>query len=62
LVAAVGALVLGWHNAHKIEEVHKATNGLTTKLVDLTASSAKAEGNLEGRAELRSEQTGTGTN
>lgn len=61
LIAAVGALIMGLQNSGKIEEVHKATNGLTTKLVDLTASSSKAEGNLEGRAELKSEQTG-GTN
>ncbi len=52
LVAAVGALLIGWHNTDKIEQVHQATNGLTAKLV--TAS--KSEGNLEGRAELKSEQ------
>jgi hypothetical protein len=42
--------------AEKIEVVHQATNGLTAKLVNLTASSSKAEGNLEGRAELKQEQ------
>ena len=56
LVAAVGALWIGLHNKDKIEDVRKATNGLTNKLVDLTAVSAKAEGNLEGRAELKTEQ------
>ena len=52
LIASIGAVILGWHNSNKIEQVHKATNGLTTKLVDLTATSSKAAGNLEGRAEL----------
>lgn len=56
LIAAVGALVIGLRNSAKIQEVHTAANGLTKQLVGLTAISSKAEGNLEGRAELKQEQ------
>jgi hypothetical protein len=56
LIAAVGALIIGLRNSSKIRKVHDATNGLTTKLVALTATSSKAEGNLAGRAELKTEQ------
>ncbi len=34
------------------KQVEKNTNGMTAHLVALTAKSSKAEGNLEGRAEL----------
>ncbi len=53
LLTAFAGLVIGIRNTRKIEAVHQATNGLTAKLV--TAS--KAEGNLEGRAELKHEQS-----
>lgn len=56
LLASIAALVIAVRNTNKIEQVHAATNGLTAKLVDLTATSSKAEGNLEGRAELKHEQ------
>jgi hypothetical protein len=56
LIASIGAFAIGWHNSNKIEVIHQATNGLTSKLVGLTATSSKAEGNLEGRAELKAEQ------
>ena len=56
LIAAIGALAIGWHNSNKLTDVKANTDGLTTKLVDLTATSSKAEGNLEGRAELKTEQ------
>jgi hypothetical protein len=59
LIASIGTLVIGFRNSRKLEIVHQATNGLTSKLVNLTAESAKAEGNLEGRAELKSEQDKT---
>ncbi len=58
LVAAIGSLIIGWRNTRKIEQVHQATNGLTNRLVDLTATASKAEGNLQGRAELKIEQNG----
>ena len=60
LTAALGALVVSHKGnqkvdvvAQKVEEVHAATNGLTAKLVD----ASKAVGNLEGRIELKHEQT-----
>ncbi len=58
LVAAVGALLVGWRNSARIEAVHVATNSMKDELVDLTAKSSKAEGNLAGRAELIAEQNG----
>lgn len=61
LIAAIGALWIGLRNSNKIEGVRQATNGLTNKLVALTATSSKAEGNLAGRAELTSEQAQKGT-
>lgn len=56
LITSLGNFLLSWHNATKIEQVHQATNGLTTKLVDITASASKAEGKLEGRAEILDQQ------
>lgn len=56
LLASIITLVLAFRNSSKVEQIHAATNGLTSKLVDLTAASSKAEGNLEGRAELKQEQ------
>ena len=65
-VAALGSMIVSGvsvavslRNGKKLEVVHQATNGMTKKLVDLTAVSSKAEGNLEGRAELKVEQGGT---
>ena len=63
LLATVGVLIQNRRTAvkveqvaGKVEQVHQATNGLTAKLVASTAVAAKAEGNLEGRAELKVEQ------
>ncbi len=60
LFGVIGSFILSWYNAHtlrtntkKLDEVHTATNGLTEKLV----LASKAEGNLIGRAQLKSEQT-----
>ena len=44
LIAACGAILIGWWNAAKIEEVHKATNSMKDELVAATAKSSKAEG------------------
>ena len=43
-------------NSRKMATVVKATDGIKTELVALTAKASKAEGNLEGRAELKEEQ------
>ncbi len=63
LVAAIGALILGWRNSStlvgntlKLDEVHVATNGITQQLVETAAAASRAKGNLEGRAELSNEQ------
>ena len=44
LVTAIGAVLLGWHNSNKIEQVHKATNSLTDRLVETTKTEAHAAG------------------
>ncbi len=44
LVAACGALLVGWRNSTKIEQVHIATNSLTDRLVATTKSEAHAAG------------------
>lgn len=56
LVGVIGGLVLSYMNRQTIQEVHKATNGMTQQLVQVTAASSRAKGNLEGRAELKQEQ------
>jgi hypothetical protein len=43
-LAAVGALLMSWHNSRKIKEVHAATNGMSHELNALTAKASKAEG------------------
>ncbi len=60
LLGVIGSFILNWYsaktlgaNTRKLDEVHTATNGLTEKLID----ASKAEGNLIGRAQLKSEQT-----
>lgn len=59
LLAAIASIVMSYRNSLKIEQVHQATNGLTSRLVAVTADASKAEGNLEGRAELKQEQKDT---
>ncbi len=48
-IAAVGACLLSWRNSLKIEQVHKATNSLTDRLVETTRSDANQTGVTEGR-------------
>lgn len=55
LTAGVGAYV-SLRNSRQLGVVRTATDGMKTELVELTAKSSKAEGNLEGRAELKQEQ------
>lgn len=50
-LTAFGAMLLAWRAsfkiskvADKVDDVHKATNGLVDKLVDTTAVAARAEG------------------
>jgi len=57
LVSSVGALLVGWRNSRKIEQVHRATNSMKDELVLSTALAARAEGNLAGRRELKGEQS-----
>ncbi len=44
LVAACGAVAMSFRNSRKIEEVHKATNSLTDRLVETTKTEAHAAG------------------
>jgi len=53
LIAAVGAILIGLRNSTKIEQVHKATNSLTDRLVETTKLEAHAEGLKQGRDEKR---------
>lgn len=41
---------------NKIEAYHKEVNGKMGQLLDVSKTAAKAEGNLEGRSELKEEQ------
>ncbi len=56
LLGVCGTLFISLRNSRKIEQVHIATNGMKDHLVAVTAAASKAEGNLEGRAELKQEQ------
>lgn len=42
----------------KMDNVEKATDGIKTELVSLTAKSSKAEGVLQGRAQVHEELSG----
>lgn len=54
-LAACGALFLSWHNSQKIKEVHDATNGMKTELVEAVRKGSLATGKAEGLAEGRAE-------
>lgn len=41
---------------YKLAQLKKDVNGRLTQLLDLTRKSSNAEGNLEGRADLKQEQ------
>lgn len=48
-VAALYAAIMGVRNGRKIEEVHKATNSLTDRLVETTRTEAFAAGQKDGQ-------------
>jgi hypothetical protein len=57
-LTAFGAMLLAWRAsfkinkvADKVDDVHRATNGLVDKLVDTTATAARAEGLAVGLAD-----------
>jgi hypothetical protein len=50
-IPAVIAAVIGILNSRKLEEVHKATNGLGAALAASQKEVGHAEGHAEGRAE-----------
>lgn len=56
LITSLTAAIVGLRNSTKIDVIHTATNSMKDQLVAVTAASSKAEGNLEGRAELKAEQ------
>lgn len=51
LLVAVVALVNSFKNTKVIEQVHAATNGMAARL----ENAARAEGNLQGRADEKAE-------
>lgn len=50
-LGAIGALILSIRNGRKIEEVHKATNGMSERLTAVTRSDALQEGHSAGVAD-----------
>lgn len=52
LVTAVTAAIIGLINAVRINKVQRQTNGLMAEM----KASAKAEGNLQGRADEKEDQ------
>ncbi len=59
LVAAIASLfaaLSSWRNGRDIKEVKHATNSMKDELVAVTRSASKAEGILQGRAEVHLEQ------
>lgn len=50
------ALVYTVKGKNRVEEYHKEVNGKMGQLLDVSKTAAKAEGNLEGRADLKQEQ------
>lgn len=50
-LGAIGALILSVKNGRKIEEVHKATNGMSERLNAVTRESALQEGHTAGVAD-----------
>ncbi len=75
VLALVGTFIVAYfnlrklqiENSDKIDEVkvaqeatHKEINSRMTQLIETTAASEKAKGNLEGRQELKIEQTPKG--
>ncbi len=56
LLGVAGTIYIGVRNSNKIDVIHEATNSMKDELVTVTKSASRAEGNLEGRAELKREQ------
>lgn len=59
LATLLGVVINGYvsiRNSFAINTVKAATDGMKTELVSLTATSSKAEGVLQGRAEVHEEQ------
>ncbi len=48
-VVALGAVVLGWNNRAKLNQVGTAIDGRLTELLELTRKSSHAEGALQQR-------------
>lgn len=54
-LVSAASLIASLRTSRKVDEVHAATNGLSSKLVDLTAKSSLAEGIKQGRDEKGAE-------
>lgn len=55
IVSAITAIAVAFINA-RIGKVEKKVNGRMDELLDLTRKSSKAEGDKQGRADLKEEQ------
>jgi uncharacterized protein YoxC len=53
LVTAVGGVIIGLRNTRRIEEVHKATNGMHAELMQVTGDAKYAEGVSHGEEHPR---------
>lgn len=51
LVTPIIVAILARHQNRKIEEVHKATNGMSQKLQDYAEARGNAAGQAQGKAE-----------
>lgn len=55
IIGAITTIAVAFINS-KISKVDKKVNGRMDELLELTRKSSNAEGNLEGRVELKEEQ------
>jgi hypothetical protein len=53
LVTACGGVAIGLRNSRRIEDVHKATNGMAAKLAEVTGEVKYAEGVTQGEEHPR---------
>ena len=54
-LAAVGAVLVSFFNSRKIQQIHILFNSRMDQLLTLTATSARANGVVQGRKDLQDE-------
>jgi hypothetical protein len=55
-VVSLSGVVIGGYINYRIGKIHKQINSRMDQLLAMNKTSSKAEGNLEGRADLKNEQ------